>query len=454
MTRLISFLCLLVCYIHATSNEGGNTLLDDSEYQRLVKFDEMLEESVKSLASKKPEDFQPTSIADSVVLNYANVAMMYYQRNERWKQGGHAESLQYISLAIAAHSNANDAAHSDKTLYRSMMLHKARMLASLGRRKSALSILNALLEMYESNNADKNGDAKTSHWWTWYGSAKLKASSSTMSKQELSDVLYRKAELILTLFDDFQSAVDLFRRALESYPCHYLAHLQLIQALKATKSATREVWQAEIERMEEYLLNVRQRPRRTMKHVHKYSAPLIDYQQPIPRHDVNTIMDYSSIASILRSVHNNVHYLYDMLLAPTTEVVCTFSHSQSADSSSGLYAHISPVRTVTSLNSIHASLNWALFQAADSILSTSASTSGEEEEEDEEEVRGVAWKYLQQARHFDRLRINEQYEMQEYQQATLRGNEESEDREEDINKGGAPDLVSSLRCACCIFYFF
>lgn len=452
---VLAFTLLLVsCLRYTAGNDGGDSLLDDSEYQRLVEFDVMLADTVNSLTANTIGD--PSTVAESLTLNYANIAMMYYQRNVRWKQGGNAESLDYISQAIMAHSNASDAAHTDQTLLRSMLLHKARMLGSLGRRNSALAVMDDLLGMYNtSNNVDEQN--MLYQWWIQLDPAKPK--SATMSTQELSYILYHKAELLLTLFDDFQAAVDLFRQAQELYPCHYLAHLQLIHALKATKSATREAWLAEIARMEQYLMNTRQRPRHSMKHVHKYSAPLIDYVNPVPRTIIDTTLDYSSMGALLSSLYSNALYYYAAYFVPNTEVVCTFSNAHNTDSE--LYAYITPVRTVTSLYAIYSSVSWALFQAADSVPALSSDSSitvdaGSVGPSDDE-MKNVAWKYLQQARHFDRLRINEQYSIQEYQQAMLREQEEQarEDAGLDGNGDGEGDdnTGHDTKVSACVLFF-
>ena len=182
---------LAVVYgLAASAGSAQETLIDDSEYQNLIAFDAMLTELQSSLHNHTKDSTHilsgaKTSTTYSPTLNYANIAMMYHQRNQRWKQGGNVESLKHTNLALEAQKYPFDDAHNDRKLRRSMLLHKALMSASLGRRQSALQNLNQLIALRHTSKSpaflEKIFD--------------LLPESKPMSNQELSNLLYHKAEL-------------------------------------------------------------------------------------------------------------------------------------------------------------------------------------------------------------------------------------------------------------------
>jgi tetratricopeptide (TPR) repeat protein len=413
---LWSILCLV----------GSNELFaDDSEYKNLLEFDEMLhgvEDSIRNRTSGLSSDKAGTS---SLTLDYANLAMMYHQRNERWKQGGSAESLQFINLALQAQDNAKDIAHPDRKLLRSMMLHKGLMLTSLGKRAAALDVFNQII----AEHATSMGTQSKRNRINFFGGKKT---NSAMSNQEFAKVLLHKAELLYTLYDDYASAVELFRRALDLYPCHYLVHQHLIQAMKGSKQTTQEDWRAVLSSMETYLLRVKQRPALSTdpQHRFKYKAPAIDYRIANPAYQTDRVSRIYGI--ILNPLHwvrvfsAACHDWYDYLFVSKDKVVCTFSNG-GVDSQNDLYANLGSVRTIESFHAIQASLYWSMFVAADA-MAPSVTTSNEGGtvrrtttlSNHTTNATSVAWLYLQQARHFERLRLNEQLERVQYEQAQER----------------------------------
>jgi len=376
-------LVLILCCVSLpfTEADAAGTLLDNSEYQKLITFDEMLNSMEASIRNHTEQGVKST--AASRTLDYMNVAMMYHQRNQRWKQGGTAESLRFINLALMEQQRSADHAHDDQKLRRSMMLHKANMLAGLGQRAPALKVLDELIHMHNQTSTPAHApDA-------WFGSLfkPRNTASQATTNEELSSILYHKAELLLTLYDDFSAAVELFQRSLQLHPCHYLAHLQLVHAMKATKAVTREEWLGTIDGMEQYLLNIRQKAVNT-KSKYKFKAPQIEYHVPVVTRasklsdstncnttasdcssciaDTASNSDYSG-DSILSTVQHTLHNLYTTLYTtfyPTT-AVCTFTSDES-----DLYATSGATRTTTTLSGIYASVNWALFVAADSVQMT------------------------------------------------------------------------------------
>jgi len=326
--------------------------LDDSEYQKFLQFDEMLSNVVTDINNVS------SSYGHRTTLNYANVAMMYHQRNQRWKQGGIAESLHYIELALQSQKSEKDQAHHDHKLYRSMLLHKAVMLTNLGQRDAALSVFNSLLLKQHPPTSD---DSILHDSWNGEERAPI-------SEQELSSILYHKAELLLTLYDDFSAASSLFKEAVARYPCNYRSYLQLVHAMKATKNVTRVEWLTFIAEMEQYLLNISQRALNT-KMKYKYKPPPIEYRKAnsYPAHSIPT--EYTTTSSNpFKNLLYGMYYTIHSAIYPTT-LVCTFSRTDNTDAA-GLYGATTSTgysQSDTTLTGIYASLNWALFTAADAL---------------------------------------------------------------------------------------
>jgi tetratricopeptide (TPR) repeat protein len=429
---LWSILCLV----------GSNELFaDDSEYKSLLEFDEMLhgvEDSIRNRTSGLSSGKAGTS---SLTLDYANLAMMYHQRNERWKQGGSAESLQYINLALQSQDNPKDIAHPDRKLLRSMLLHKGLMLTSLGKRAAALDVFNQII----AEHATSMGTQSKRNWINFFGGKKT---NSAMSNQEFAKVLLHKAELLYTLYDDYASAVELFRRALHLYPCHYLVHQHLIQAMKGSKQTAHEDWRAVLSSMEMYLLRVKQRLAVSTdpQHRFKYKSPAIDYRIANPAYQTDRVSRIYGI--ILNPFHwvrvfsAACHDWYDYLFVSKDKVVCTFSNG-GVDSQNDLYANLGSVRTIESFHAIQASLYWSMFVAADAMAPL-VTTSNEgspvrratTQSNHTTNATSVAWLYLQQARHFERLRLNEQLERVQYEQAL--------ERERALDDANDPLLAAEL----------
>ncbi len=343
--------CVFVVLALKCSSAKEGTLLDDSEYQKFLQFDEMLSNVVTDINNVSSID------GHSATLNYANVAMMYHQRYQRWKQGGIAESLHYIELALQSQKSENDQAHHDHKLYRSMLLHKAVMLTNLGQRDAALSVFDSLL-LKQHTPTSENLILHDS----WNGE-----DIAPMSEQELTSILYHKAELLLTLYDDFSAAVSLFKEAVARYPCNYRSYLQLVHAMKATKNVSRDEWLMVIAEMEQYLLNIRQRGLNN-KMKYKYKPPPIEYHTASTYQALSSVLSEYTTSDQIKNLLYDMYYTIRSAIYPTT-LVCTFSRTDNTDAASlyGASASTGYSQSDTTLSGIYASLNWALFTAADAL---------------------------------------------------------------------------------------
>ena len=363
MVVYLTIICVfaVLAVVHCGAKE--ETLLDDSEYQKFLQFEEMVSNVVTEINNASSSD------RNSATLNYVNLAMMYHQRNQRWKQGGIAESLYYIELALQSQESENDPAHGDHKLHRSMLLHKANMLTNLGQRDAALSIFNALLARRSIKHTTSSAESSifTSLTDAW-NSEKIEP----ISQQELSNILYHKAELLLTLFDDYAAAVLLFQEAVSVYPCNYRSYFQLAHAMKATKNVTREEWMAVIAEMESYMLNIRQRAL-NIKMKYKYKPPPIEFHAPYTIAFPSTPMNsdgLSATSAHITTLLYSMCYSIRLVVYPTTHV-CTFSRTDSTDT--GLYGASTSTgysQSDATLSAIYASLNWALFVSFDALPST------------------------------------------------------------------------------------
>lgn len=360
----VSFTLILVLLVVSYCGAEEETLLDDSEYKNFLQFDDMLSNVVAEINNASSSDGLGTT------LNYVNIAMLYHQRNVRWKQGGAAESLDYIDLALQSQSSKVDQAHNDYKLQRSMLLHKAVTLTSLGQRDAALSVFDILLAMQSPNPTFISGSLFNG-WDT--------VQAEPLSDQELSTILYHKAELLLTLYDDFSAAISLFRQAVALYPCNYRSYLQLVHAMMATKQVTQNEWLDLILEMEQYLLNIKQRPSNT-KMKYKYKPPPIEYRVPftIPSSIPTPATTDDTTSSVLpdtllsiQSVLESVYYSIRATISPTVHI-CTFSRTDNGET--GLYGTATTStgysQTDTTLYGIYASVNWALFTAVDALAVT------------------------------------------------------------------------------------
>jgi tetratricopeptide (TPR) repeat protein len=450
------------------------------------------------------------------------LAVMYHQSNTRWKQGGNAESLFYTNLALQQQKNPFDLSHNDHRLRRSMMLHQSNMLYSLGRRNSALIVLNQLLDLAPKSLPNRKTasdysvlaraanikqsiisllDSALQHWvgslyqttmtfmrnffgnigWLQSSSSSVPTSTfqqESLTPREWSNVLFHKGELLMTLFDDFSAAIVLFRQALEVYPCNYYVYVHLVHAMQATKNVTSEEWMSTIGEIERYAANIRKPyTRHSGKHMYKYQQPALEYHLPVVKdrhteagqHCSAASLEYnntvSTTPSLLANLQNSWSELYDAYLVPDTYTVCKFDSSGPGGGGGGaggaddIFASLSAVRTITTFSTIMSSLSWAQFFAADSVdvsvnvtqqhepeTPTPASFSSPQQllvdqqsvsvPQEESAVVGRAWWYLQQARHHDRLRMNEQHVHMQYQALHSQLQQRRENQQAQFNAPG------------------
>ena len=171
-----------------------------NEYVNLDLFDRELASTTRELNSS------------SSSLRYANVALLYLQRSEQWRLGGDLEAMEFMNKAL----NTSSKGASIKLL-RAMTYQKAVISMRLGLKDKALSCLDSILQKNHTR--------------------------SRLSMCEVSSVLYQKATLLFTLFDDPIQAFTLLDDALLMCPCNTDAYLQFVQALHASGTiASRAVW--------------------------------------------------------------------------------------------------------------------------------------------------------------------------------------------------------------------
>jgi tetratricopeptide (TPR) repeat protein len=379
-----------------------------NEYHDLLKFEKIIIDFIANTttnnrtkdgaAEDDDDDVDYTKkhtlndLMNSSVIRNMNIAMLYYQKYVSWNQDGLVQALLYIDLSLRSSvklyhntfhtiddnhginsqgttsscsssqthhkhgrdddkqcyptydNKVNSFSHDDDTedivivnehlienysLIRGLLLHKSWILSLMGHRYSALSIINVLL-LYHKN----------------------------YSNIEVSTIIYHKADLLLSLYNDYHQAIELFYTSIYINPCNYKAFYQLASVFKTyhvTKNSI-QYYESLIGIMKSYMYGISVAD----KHSTKTSSPR--------KHEYNRFYP-NSIDLYKQLVYDNpfvdIHHrrFTDYFNYHTRVDVCDF-HAADHD----IFSADSGLMTLISITTVKASINWAIYSAYDSIV--------------------------------------------------------------------------------------
>ncbi len=319
---------------------------DESDYRNLLMFDNQLQYLKTDFERQSKIETSPDT-NHSNALNYGNLALLFHERDTHWKQGGTAEALHYIDLALNYSTDPFDLVSQSSKLRNSLTLHKGLLLSELGYRYEAVELFDGLLSRSEAHVSQA-------------GSQTVADDLDVLEDRDVSSVLYHKGDALLTLFNDAQGAAVFFQQAIERYPCNYNAYLKVVMALRSQNTLSQAEWRQWVRRLEGALLSIEQ--------VSPDSIVFVDRGDVA---DDNSSGDEEDGGADGQSESD-----------PSSQVVCRFEAQDLATS-------ISSLNNIVSLAIVQASFYSAMYTAAEAAGDISQ-----------------AWQYLQQARHLDRLMVD------------------------------------------------
>lgn len=110
----------------------------DTEYKALLEFDRKISTLTLFLRQSTDEEAVPLS-------SLLDLTILHHMRDERWKQGGSWESIAYADLALDQ-LLADPSEDSTGQLVYALLLHKARLLTTVGEFAAAMGTMDRMLE--------------------------------------------------------------------------------------------------------------------------------------------------------------------------------------------------------------------------------------------------------------------------------------------------------------------
>jgi tetratricopeptide (TPR) repeat protein len=236
---MLIYFVLVGCLIQITFGESSPSA--ESDYRELLEFDQSIMSQIENFNVQKLLEINSYS-NHSNAINCANIALMYHERDKRWKQGGNVEALEYMNLALTFSDDVNDLVSENVHLKKALSLHKGLLLTELGNKHEAINIFNQILQGGYKEHYDST----------------LTRVDRSLENRDVSSVLYHKAEVLLTLFHDPLAAVSILLTAIDIYPCNYNAYLKVVMALKESNTMRPADWSEWIARLETAQVSIQQ----------------------------------------------------------------------------------------------------------------------------------------------------------------------------------------------------
>lgn len=158
------------------------------------------------------------NLRDTVAL-----AVLYFHREDQWRQGGEKESLQYTEMAVSLMLPNNDLfslSSSDYEVYMALTVHKIRLYSLRGRHEDAIREAKDVVAAHEQM---------------------LNTSTATTSSQEQRARLHHALGDALLIYGQAEEAVPWLTSAVSLSPCLHHGYFQLAKALQHTPSSSQTV---------------------------------------------------------------------------------------------------------------------------------------------------------------------------------------------------------------------